>query len=79
MIEHEPKSTPEGVPPAYWPASGNLEVKDLSAKYSEVRIGRMYSGIPSLTVFQDGPKVLHEISFEVSSGERVGIGETNSA
>ena len=24
---------------------------------------------------QDGPRVLHEISFEVQSGERVGIGE----
>ncbi|KAI1790047.1 hypothetical protein LXA43DRAFT_1062381 [Ganoderma leucocontextum] len=34
LIEHEPKSTPAGIPPAYWPASGNLEVKNLSARYS---------------------------------------------
>ncbi|KAH8072270.1 P-loop containing nucleoside triphosphate hydrolase protein [Cristinia sonorae] len=34
-IEHEPKATPDGVPPAYWPASGKLSVETLSAKYSE--------------------------------------------
>ncbi|KAH9922615.1 uncharacterized protein B0H18DRAFT_1120791 [Fomitopsis serialis] len=61
-IEHEPKPTPEGVPPAYWPASGDLKVEKLSARYSP-----------------DGPRVLHEISFEVRSGERVGIvGRTGS-
>ena len=36
-IEQEPKATKEGVPPAYWPASGELIVENLSAKYSEVR------------------------------------------
>ncbi|CDO74329.1 hypothetical protein BN946_scf184850.g1 [Trametes cinnabarina] len=35
LIEQEPKPTPEGVPPAYWPASGHLEVEKLSARYSE--------------------------------------------
>ncbi|OSD04848.1 P-loop containing nucleoside triphosphate hydrolase protein [Trametes coccinea BRFM310] len=35
LIEQEPKPTPEGVPPAYWPASGHLEVDKLSARYSE--------------------------------------------
>lgn len=57
-IEQEPKSTADGTPPAYWPASGNLAVEGLSAKYSS-----------------DGPKVLHDISFQVNSGERVGIGK----
>ena len=57
-IEHEPKPRADGVPPAYWPASGSLIVEKLSARYSA-----------------DGPRVLHEISFEVKSGERVGIGE----
>ena len=33
-VEQEPKPTPEGVPPAYWPASGELVVENLSAKYS---------------------------------------------
>ena len=33
-IEQEPKPRPEGVPPAYWPASGELIVENLSAKYS---------------------------------------------
>ncbi|KAL1938254.1 hypothetical protein VTO73DRAFT_11898 [Trametes versicolor] len=61
-IEQEPKNTPEGVPPAYWPASGHLSVEKLSARYSE-----------------DGPRVLHDISFEVTSGERIGIvGRTGS-
>ncbi|KAI0824512.1 P-loop containing nucleoside triphosphate hydrolase protein [Trametes gibbosa] len=62
LIEQEPKNTPEGVPPAYWPASGRLEVEKLSARYSE-----------------NGPEVLHDISFTVSPGERVGIvGRTGS-
>ncbi|KAI0741254.1 P-loop containing nucleoside triphosphate hydrolase protein [Daedaleopsis nitida] len=61
-IEHEPESRPDGVPPAYWPASGKLEVRNLSARYSE-----------------DGPKVLHDVTFEVAPGERVGIvGRTGS-
>ncbi|KAH9929008.1 P-loop containing nucleoside triphosphate hydrolase protein [Epithele typhae] len=62
VIEQEPKPTPEGVPPAYWPASGGLRVEKLSARYS-----------------REGPRVLHELSFEVKSGERIGIvGRTGS-
>ena len=38
QIEQEPKPTPDGVPPAYWPASGKVEVEALSARYSEVSI-----------------------------------------
>ncbi|TCD66627.1 hypothetical protein EIP91_001094 [Steccherinum ochraceum] len=34
VIEQEPKSSPEGVPPAYWPSSGKLNVEKLSARYS---------------------------------------------
>ncbi|OJT09188.1 ATP-binding cassette transporter abc4, partial [Trametes pubescens] len=52
-VEQEPKPSPDGVPPAYWPASGHLVVENLCAQYSP-----------------DGPKVLHDISFEVASGER---------
>lgn len=37
-IEHEPQATPEGVPPAYWPASGDLKVEKLSARYSPVSL-----------------------------------------
>lgn len=33
-IEQEPKPTDEGAPPAYWPASGDLRVENLSARYS---------------------------------------------
>ncbi|KAJ7495858.1 hypothetical protein B0H11DRAFT_2000914 [Mycena galericulata] len=61
-IEQEPKPTPAGVPPAYWPASGSLSVDTLSARYSP-----------------DGPQVLHDISFNIKSGERIGIvGRTGS-
>jgi len=34
-IEQEPKNTLNGVPPAYWPASGDLHVENLSAHYSQ--------------------------------------------
>ncbi|KAJ6504343.1 hypothetical protein C8R47DRAFT_1316459 [Mycena vitilis] len=61
-IEQEPEASPDGIPPAYWPASGSLSVEKLSARYSP-----------------DGPKVLHDISFDIQSGERVGIvGRTGS-
>ena len=35
--EQEPKPTEQGTPPAYWPASGDLRVEKLSARYSLVR------------------------------------------
>ncbi|KAJ6479017.1 P-loop containing nucleoside triphosphate hydrolase protein, partial [Mycena sanguinolenta] len=57
-IEHEKPATEAGKPPAYWPASGDLRVENLSARYSE-----------------DGPKVLHDLSFHVKAGQRIGIGE----
>ncbi|KAJ7688653.1 hypothetical protein B0H14DRAFT_3101122 [Mycena olivaceomarginata] len=34
-IEHEKPVTEQGKPPAYWPASGDLRVEGLSARYSE--------------------------------------------
>ncbi|KAF7340426.1 Multidrug resistance-associated ABC transporter protein [Mycena venus] len=34
-IEHEKSATEDGKPPAYWPASGDLRVENLSARYSE--------------------------------------------
>jgi len=61
-IDQEPKPTSAGRPPAYWPASGDIRVEDLSARYS-----------------LDGPKVLHNISFHIKSGERIGVvGRTGS-
>ncbi|KAF9270617.1 hypothetical protein L218DRAFT_983085 [Marasmius fiardii PR-910] len=61
-IEQEPQATLDGEPPAYWPASGELRVESLSAKYS-----------------LDGPRVLHDLSFVIRSGERVGVvGRTGS-
>lgn len=35
-IEHEPKPVKANTPPAYWPASGELAVEKLSARYSTV-------------------------------------------
>ena len=61
-IEQEKKPSSDGVPPAYWPASGELKVEKLAARYSA-----------------DGPKVLHDISFHINSGERIGVvGRTGS-
>ncbi|KAH8086659.1 hypothetical protein BXZ70DRAFT_1067810 [Cristinia sonorae] len=61
-IEQEPEATEAGVPPAYWPASGTLQVEGLTARYSP-----------------DGPDVLHGLTFNIKSGERVGIvGRTGS-
>lgn len=61
-IEHEVKPTEEGEPSAAWPTSGDLEVNNLSARYSP-----------------NGPRVLHNVSFKVKSGERVGVvGRTGS-
>lgn len=56
-IEQEPKPHEGGVPPAYWPASGDIRVEHLSARYS---LG--------------GPEILHDLSFHIESGERVGVG-----
>ena len=36
-IDHEPKPTEAGKPPAAWPKSGDLVVENLSARYSTVR------------------------------------------
>ena len=58
QIEHEPSPSEDGKPPAYWPASGELHVEHLSARYS-----------------LDGPVVLKDISFNIKSGERVGVGK----
>ncbi|KAI4523406.1 P-loop containing nucleoside triphosphate hydrolase protein, partial [Schizophyllum commune] len=55
-VEQERPPTPDGNPPACWPASGELDVRGLSALYSK-----------------DGPQVLRDISFHISSGERVGV------
>ena len=77
-IEHEPSKTESGVPPAAWPTSGDIRVEKLSARYSQVR-GEWVLAYPLLTDLQTGPRVLHEISFHIKSGERVGIvGRTGS-
>ena len=35
-IDHEPKPSEAGVPPAAWPTSGELQVEKMSARYSVV-------------------------------------------
>ncbi|KIJ62401.1 hypothetical protein HYDPIDRAFT_94464 [Hydnomerulius pinastri MD-312] len=72
-IEQEPKPTERGQPPAYWPASGDVRVENLSARYSPARLS------PATFHPLDGPKVLDGLSFHIQSGERVGIvGRTGS-
>jgi ABC-type multidrug transport system fused ATPase/permease subunit len=46
----------------------------LSSRYSEVR--QRYQGVLACTKgsTQDGPNVLHDLSFEIKSGERIGVG-----
>ncbi|GBE88702.1 ATP-binding cassette transporter abc4 [Sparassis crispa] len=62
VVEHEPKATDAGAPPAYWPTSGSLKVEGLAARYSS-----------------NGPRVLQDISFDINSGEHIGIvGRTGS-
>ncbi|KAF9040099.1 P-loop containing nucleoside triphosphate hydrolase protein [Panaeolus papilionaceus] len=64
-IEHETPATESGKPPAAWPRSGDLIAKNLTARYSKKA--------------QTGPAVLHNISFDIKSGQRIGIvGRTGS-
>lgn len=37
-IDHEPKPSADGVPPAAWPKSGELRVENMSAQYSTVSV-----------------------------------------
>ncbi|KAF5323760.1 hypothetical protein D9619_012892 [Psilocybe cf. subviscida] len=61
-IDHERSPIASGTPPATWPTSGDLHVKNLSARYS-----------------RGGPNILHNISFDVKSGERLAVvGRTGS-
>ncbi|KAF8955959.1 ABC transporter type 1, transmembrane domain-containing protein [Flammula alnicola] len=61
-IEHEPKPTDAGKPPAAWPFC--LVIRLFSFTHARNK---------------SGPKVLHDISFHIASGERVGVvGRTGS-
>ena len=74
-IEHEPEPTESGIPPAYWPASGDIRVEKLSARYSAVCQILCWSFMPVFDFgLQDGPKVLHDLDFQIKSGEHIGIG-----
>ncbi|TCD61149.1 hypothetical protein EIP91_008843 [Steccherinum ochraceum] len=82
-IEQEPKATKEGVPPAYWPATGDLRVEKLSARYTPVRATDVSITIERNVyircfILKGGPKVLHDVTFHIKSGERIGIGQTGS-
>jgi ABC-type multidrug transport system fused ATPase/permease subunit len=74
----EPKATITGVPPAAWPASGDLKIESLSARYSEARVPVRIAGRSAVLIaLKDGPDVLKDLSLHVKSGERVGIGDVS--
>jgi ABC-type multidrug transport system fused ATPase/permease subunit len=88
-IEQEPKPTQAGVPPAYWPASGEIRAENLSAKYSTVAKSLPSNGNNLFTEFQDSPEILHgvrmhysarletnsfQLNFAIKSGEHIAIG-----
>ena len=79
-IEHEPKAVESKRPPAAWPTSGHIRVENLSARYAKVGDFCIFFDVCILTrLFQTSPWVLHNLSFEIKSGERVGIvGRTGS-
>ncbi len=74
-VDHEPKPTERGVPPAYLPSSGTIRVENLSAQYSDGVCYRIYPELYLRSHFADSPEILHGISFEIKSGERVGVGK----
>ena len=76
QIEHEPKPSEEGKPPAYWPASGNIRVENLCARYSDGENEKDEVRCSVFTFKADSPEVLSNVSFEIQSGERVGVGES---
>lgn len=80
IIEQEQKPSARGLPPAHWPSSGELRVDRLSARYSPVAFQTFTCCLFCLTRdIKDGPPVLHDISFNLKSGERVGVvGRTGS-
>ena len=75
-----PEEGPEHVepkPPSSWPSEGAITVEDLAVQYS-VRF--LLVSRPLLISPQpDLPKVLHNISFRIAPGEKIGIiGRTGS-
>lgn len=75
-IEHEASHTKEGQPPASWPTSGDLRVENLCARYSHVSCRSSFNKLKLHNPYlkQTGPQILHNLSFHVGSGERVGVG-----
>ena len=66
-IEQEPKPVSGGIPPAYWPATGNLNVENLSARYSLVRHACDGFLVPDITTRMD--QKFYIISPSMSSRE----------
>jgi len=74
-IEQEQRPKEGGTPPAAWPTSGHLRVEGLKARYSKVCSHPQVIEPKCSTIPKTGPDVLHSLTFEVKSGERVGVGE----
>ena len=77
-IEHEPEATESGQPPAAWPTSGDLRVENLSARYSQVWSSAKITTNEHLhNSSQTGPVILHNLSFHIESGQRIGVGTSS--
>jgi ABC-type multidrug transport system fused ATPase/permease subunit len=85
-VPSEKAQTEEGVPPAYWPASGSIDIKNLTAVcrlVTEASLSAPTNVAPHRFPFQrysaDGPVVLDKLTLSIPSGKRVGvIGRTGS-
>lgn len=80
-IEQEEEWSKDADPPAYWPSNGGIKVEGLTAKYSPVSSPNpsLKDYILKLLLLKDGPEVLHDLSFQISAGEHVGVvGRTGS-
>lgn len=82
-IEQEEEDTSKGDPPASWP-EGEIEVsglceervlgsRGLNGQLTEVSRARSQFDNYSAKYSEDGPDVLHDLSFKIKVGEKIGV------
>lgn len=65
-------------PPKSWPSTGNIEVKELVIRYAvslvPPRLRRVLQASDPVSLSQpELPNVLHQVSFNIANGEKIGI------